>query len=363
MTRAAPETQGGTTTVSADSLELAGEGTVSVRVAQSLLHAVEQAGCSTQLLLRAAQLDPAELAHLDARISRSKVFQLCELAMEVTRDPALGLHWAEKLGETAFAPISHLLAHSGSLRQAFESLARFHPLLSDQMNHQVLEEHDKVTVLIPPLSSVSLTMQRFVAEVTAAGLFRVIRHISLRARPERVSFEYAAPAYHAEYTRVFEGAVLFEQPFTGIVLDRAIMDEPAPHKDADVLEALQALGERRLLDITHRTPYALRVREFLVRDGWRQQADMKATARALDLSVRSLRRRLTDEGRAYTDVADEAFAIVAKHLLRDKGRSIKEAAHEMGFSDTSTFHRAFKRWIGTTPTAYREALFEHEKPA
>jgi AraC-like DNA-binding protein len=204
-------------------------------------------------------------------------------------------------------------------------------------------------------------MQQFLAEVTAAGLFRVIRHLSLHARPALVSFEYAAPAHQAEYTRVFEGAVLFEQPFTGIVLDRAMMDAPAPHEDADMLEALEALGERRLLDITQRAPYSLRVRDFLVREGWRQQADMKEAARALGLSVRSLRRRLADEGKAYNDIADEAFAIVAKHLLRSKGRSIKEVAHEMGFAEASTFHRAFRRWTGTTPSVYREAPFENEQ--
>jgi AraC-like DNA-binding protein len=337
------------------------EGTVSMRVARSLLQSVEHAGCSVQPLLRAAQVDPRELEDPEARLPRAKIYRLCELAIEVTRDPALGLHWAERLGETAFVPISHLLAHSPSLRHGFEALQRFYPLLSDQLNFKVLEQHDKVTVHIPRLLGVSPPMQQFLAEVTTAGLFRVIRHLSVHVRPDCVRFDYVAPAHQAEYTRVFEGNVLFAQPFTGIVLDCAIMDAPAPHKDADVLEALEALGERRLLDITQRAPYALRVREFLVREGWCQQADMKVAARALNLSVRSLRRRLLAEGKAYNEIADEALAIVAKHLLRDKQRSIKEAAHEMGFSDTSTFHRAFKRWTGTTPSAYRDTQLGHEQ--
>lgn len=81
---------------------------------------------------------------------------------------------------------------------------------------------------------------------------------------------------------------------------------------------------------------------------------MQSVARALELSVRSLRRRLAAEGKAYDDVLHEALAIVAKHFLRDPSRTIREIAYEMGFSDPSTFHRAFKRWTGTTPNAFRE---------
>lgn len=88
------------------------------------------------------------------------------------------------------------------------------------------------------------------------------------------------------------------------------------------------------------------------------QADMKAVARALGLSVRSLRRRLAAEGASYGEVANAALATVAKHLLREKQHSIQETAFELGFSDASAFHRAFKRWTGTTPSAYRDSL-EH----
>jgi AraC-like DNA-binding protein len=360
MMQGAPLSKPDIPLAAADFVGLAGEGTVSVRVVRSLLEAVEQAGGRVQPLLRAAWVDPAELAVVDGRLARSKVYRLCELAAEATHDPAFGLHWAESLGETAFVPVSHLLAHAASLRQGLLALERFYPLLSDQMSYRVVEQHERVIIHVRTTAGESPRMQQLLAEMTVAGLFRVIRRLS-HARPALICFEYAAPPHLAEYMRVFEGAVLFEQPFTGIVLERAIMDAPAPHQDADVLEALEALGERRLLSIARRAPYALRVREFLVREGWRKQADMKLAAQALGLSVRSLRRRLADEGKAYNDVACEAFAIVAKQLLRNRRRCIKEAAHEMGFADASTFHRAFRRWTGTTPRAYREALLENEE--
>ena len=92
-----------------------------------------------------------------------------------------------------------------------------------------------------------------------------------------------------------------------------------------------------------------------------QRADMSTVARALGMSVRSLRRRLAEEGKSYNDLANEALAAVAKQLLRDKRRTIQETAYDLGFSDTSTFHRAFKRWTGMTPSTFREAERSDER--
>jgi AraC-like DNA-binding protein len=76
------------------------------------------------------------------------------------------------------------------------------------------------------------------------------------------------------------------------------------------------------------------------------------------MSVRSLRRQLEAEGKSFGDVHDEALANVAQRLLRDRRRTVQQVAFEMGFSDPSAFHRAFKRWTGTTPKAYRSSLLD-----
>ena len=132
------------------------------------------------------------------------------------------------------------------------------------------------------------------------------------------------------------------------------MDAASPHKDEDLHDALRSVAERRVLRLTDRTPYAQRIKDFLVRQASPQHSDMKTVASALGLSVRSLRRRLDAEGESYTAISNDACAIVAKRLLLERRCTIQEAAYALGFSDTTTFHRAFQRWTVMTPSAFRQ---------
>jgi AraC-like DNA-binding protein len=332
--------------------------TVSMLVVRGLVGAVERAGSERVELLRAAGLDPGQLEPGDGRLPLRDVYRICGAALDLTGDPALGLHWAERWTGTAFVPVSYLIAHSRSLRHAFESLSRYGTLLSDEPGYELLERGSSVTLRCSTPADEPLRVRRFIAEMVVASFFRILRARNAPGQPERVSFEYAAPAYGEEYARVFDGAARFEQPFTGLVFDRALLDSAQPNQDEGIHEAMRTLAERRVSRLAQQVPYALRVRELLIERGWPGRVDMQAVARALGLSVRSLRRRLASEGKAYAQLEHDAFTIVATRLLRDQRRTIQEAAYEMGFSDTSTFHRAFKRATGTTPSKYRQSQRE-----
>jgi AraC-like DNA-binding protein len=333
------------------------EASMSLLIVRGLVEAVEQVGVSRTELLRIAQLDPTDLDYEEACVPRSVVYRLCERAMELTGDPAFGLHWIEHLCAAAFNPVSHLVAHAANLRQGLESLHRFHRLLNDQPSFRLFEHDDKVTVECFNLGGASLGMQRVASEMLVFGIVRLIRSFCPQARVDDVSFAYPAPEYHGEYTRLLALVPLFGQLQTRIVFDRALMNASSLHKDEDVHEALRAIAERRILRLIEHAPFTLRVRDLLVEQG-PTHPDMDRIARALGLSKRSLRRRLVSEGSSYKAIVKEALAIVAKRYLREKRLTIQETAYEMGFADSSTFHRAFKRWTGNTPGSYQGLGFE-----
>src|SRR5262245_23390611 len=81
------------------------ETSISLLVVRGLVEAAEQVGVSRHELLRCAELDPADLDNQEISVPRSVVYLLCERALELTGDPAFGLHWCERLCGTAFNPV------------------------------------------------------------------------------------------------------------------------------------------------------------------------------------------------------------------------------------------------------------------
>jgi AraC-like DNA-binding protein len=324
-----------------------------MRVVRTLVDSVTRAGVPRLAFLEAARLDPSRLEALDTRVPRAKLYELAELAMEFTGDPAFGLHSIERLTHDALNPIAGLVAHAATLREALSSIQEFRRLLGDEPNFTLHVHDGRVIVHCNSFPDEPLHVRRFMAEVTVAGLFRTIQRFGADGQVDHVAFEYAAPDYRAEYARVFQGHARFDQPFTGLSFADQLMTAPAPVPDAELHEALRVYAKRRVMHLTDRMPYAARVHDLLVWQRPPRDLTMAHAARTLGTSERSLRRHLTAEGTTYPEVLSDALATIAKTCLLDERRTIAETAYELGFSDNTGFHRAFKRWTGLTPAEFR----------
>lgn len=327
------------------------EFTVPSRVLHELVGAAEQSGVSKEDFLRAARVEPTWLETPDRHMSQGEVMRIAELALELTRDPALGLHCGERSSEGTFDVLSHLLAHASTLRQAFETLFRFSELVAENFPLMLTEAGDEAELHHRDSDDQPLPVRRLVAEWAVVSLFRLVRHFDgARASGVRLAcFRHQAPDHHAEYARIFDGIARFDQPFTGLVLSRSLLDAPSPWRDEELCSTLSGLAVRRLQRRKHQRPYFLQVRDLLLQRRAPHLVGVPQAARELGISARSLHRRLSEEGRTYTELSHEASGHVAKRLLVDKQLTIKEVAYAMGFANASSFHRAFRRWTGMTP--------------
>jgi AraC-like DNA-binding protein len=171
---------------------------------------------------------------------------------------------------------------------------------------------------------------------------------------EHVSFRHVCRSDPARYAALFGCPVHFGAERNVIALSPAMLDLPNRLGDAAVSDFLTDHLEAEIgalkNDPSLRAELLRRLTPALS-NGMPQAADI---AQGMGMSERTLYRRLADEGLTFRDVLTEAQSSLARDLLRENRSSIAEIAYLTGFSEQSTFSRAFKRWNGRTPAQFRQ---------
>jgi AraC-like DNA-binding protein len=320
---------------------------------RALVEMVERAGVARHEFLVRAGVSGERLSDSSGRFEAEEFGSMQRLALDMTCDEALGIHLAEHASEAAFDLLGHLVSHAPTLRDAVHLSTQFGMLLFGD-THLVLEEQIGVARIRYDFRRISARSDRMQAEFTVAGLFRLIRIFAgPRARLGGAYFEHSAPSHRHEYRRVFEGAERFNQAFTGIEFQRELLGSRQLHQHPRLYALLRAEAHRTLETLTQGSGHAERLKRYLLARPPRRIPNMDVAARELGMSVRSLRRRLSEEGVSYRALVQQTLEEAAAHALRTPGCSVQEAAHASGFSDSTSFHRAFKQWTGVTPTQFR----------
>lgn len=322
------------------------ESTISSSLLRGVFHAAECAGVTREALMTVAGVASHELDGVSPHLSLERYERVCAAAMQLTGDEAFGLRWAQCSLRRGFGPLADSLALAVSLRQALHLLACFEQFFVDCASHALLESPDEAIVRIHPQPYRSVAVRRMMAELGMAWYFRLLRAMRPEATPHRLDFTHDAPYYATDYARVFGPGVRFGQPsnelaFAGEWLD--VPSSPSAHASADAPDD----GQNRHVGMPG--SYARRTFDLLIARA-PTRLSMPQAAEMLGVGERSLRRRLAEEGRTFRQIEFAVLAQIATRYLCDQQRSVKDTAREMGFTGSIAFHRAFKRWTGTSPS-------------
>ena len=326
---------------------------IAVSMVRALIEAVERAGVPRREFLKTVGLSEHQLSNGDERFTTLDFARFQHAALELTGDAALGLRFAEHGSQAAFAVVGNLVSIAPTLRDALELLSQFGCLLFGDSRDRI-EEFIDTARISHEFQRTSPVADRMHAEFAVAGLYRVVAAFAgPSARISGAFFEHAAPAHHHEYRRLFEGAERFNQSFTGLEFPRRLLDARQLHHDPRLYALLHAEARRSIDSVEHRPTHAERLKRYLSARPPCRIPNMVVAARDLGMSVRSLRRRLAEEGVSYRGLVQATLEAAAIQALQTPGRSVQEAAVATGFSDSTAFHRAFKQWTGVTPTEFK----------
>jgi AraC-like DNA-binding protein len=267
--------------------------------------------------------------------------------------PQLGLDISRKLQPSSLGLYGYLMDYSPTVGALFEQLVHYQPIFMRGMGYTKLVSGGQVelewTINRPACEGVRLDV-----EFTMSALVRLLRiKVGDAATPLRATFKHAASACMEDYHEAFGCECNFGQQQNSMLFAESMMQTPLAGADPQLLDILKVQADTLLQAWQQQTRFLERVRELIARTFDQPDGGVTLVAQQLNLSPRTLNRRLAKEGSSYQRLREEVVVHMAKRALSESQTPIALIAGELGFSESSAFIRAFRRAVGVTPRNYR----------
>lgn len=319
----------------------------------TVLRAAEREGLSGPALLRETGVTPEHLEPTDARLPQPAYMKLWELIERDVKDPFFGLHFSERMVEAGtFSAVGFAARSSSTYGEALERIVRYGRVLN-QVEIFALEVHGREACMLQNPRPGEAPWPRHKAESSMANY--VLRGRAWTGQPWvpfEVRFQHAAPADLSELHRVFACPLRFEQPRNEVRFDRAIL-ELRFHTAAPDLGQYLAQRAEALAATVPEEDLLAGVRSALRAALPSGTPSLARIAKQLGLSERSLQRRLAESETSFAALVDEVRRELALRIVDDRRVNLEDIGFLLGFADSRGFRRAFERWTGQSPRAWR----------
>ena len=324
---------------------------VSPFLLQTLGQVVAQKGANAERLCRGLGFTLADLDDPALRISYRQAVAMIQRALKVLPGQGLGLCVGNQNVLGTLGLLGHVISLCKTLRDAF-AVGERHQHTSGGIATSSIQEGAQLVMVDVECLLPFAEVQVFAAEEFFASLMIYGRTlVGSEFKPLRMEFMHAPPAYAAEYQRLFGDDVRFGCLHNRMVLEAQWLDVPLPNHHALALRQALGLLELESAQLHRKMDLIQAVERAISRD--LQGSQLEKVASDLNMSGRTLRRRLTEHGLTFEALLEQVRRARCMGLLGNPGLSIERITQEVGYSDVRSFRRAFKRWTGLSPSAFR----------
>ena len=337
-----------------------GGGSVSAMGALMVLHAAERAGADRARILERVGLSPDRLKDPESHIPLATHHELWEVAAEACGDRAISIAVAEDSDPSKFSVLGYACMTAANVGEALDRLTRFLSLFLQGETITLELPSDEARLVLHQTAPRRLG-RALSGESTMAKIVCTVRVLIGADKggadwtPAQVSFTHPAPEDLAPFERLFGCEVRFGAPRTELVIPRPMLDIPLAKADPSLSSFFERHAEEMLRRMGARADATARVRRAISEALHGGDVSETYVSRRLGWSERTLRRRLGEEGTTFRQVLDDVRRELAQGWLVQSEMAIGEVAFLLGFSESSNFHRAFKRWTGQTPDEFRRS--------
>jgi len=178
-----------------------------------------------------------------------------------------------------------------------------------------------------------------------------------------IDLRCAEPPFCDDYRVMFSENLCFERPRTRMIIAADCLELPLKRSEEELQRFLAGAPDNILVKYRDPASLARRIRDQLRRMDPAGLPDAEAVAGGLCISLSTLRRRLVEEGQTYQGLKDSVRREQAIAWLSDPAVGLGEIAERLGFADSSSFYKAFRKWFGCNPGHYRSLVLGRQAPA
>jgi AraC-like DNA-binding protein len=302
-------------------------------------------------LLAGSGVTEASLSDPATRLPLLTFERLIERARTLTGEPGLGFHLGLSMRISAHGHLGFAAMTATTLREALEVAARFAPTRSTAIDLRFEIDGDHAFVVIEEKGAFGSARDVIITSLVV-GIWQIGNALTGQSLRGGVDLAFPEPSYFARFASLAPGPVRFDQPRHQLVFDKKILELPLVLSDPAAQRLAREQCERELEAIGPRGAVVASVRANLPREDGGFYP-LPRIAKKMHMSVRTLKRKLEADGTTFSELLEEQRRGKAVLLLRRDDLAIEEIADRLGYSDAANFTRAFRRWTGTTPKAFR----------
>lgn len=333
--------------------------TIAILQVSQILQGLRARGGDVPGLLRRAGIAPALLDSPLSRVTQAQYAALIKLLSRSLRDELWGL-CSQPVPLGHFAQLCRLLVHAATLGEALrDGLLYYHRVLPDFVPRLVVQGGQAEVRLVGqgrrgPEGGYADRTFCFFCYGLASWL------VARRIPVTEVMYRAIDQGCSSDAGRLFQAPVVYDHPWVGFRFEARWLELPVVQTPQSAQDFLRQAPASLLIRYRDQSSLSERIRRLLRRHLSAELPSLEFVADYLALTPQTLRRRLRDEGQGYQAIKDELRRDVAIEYLGRPELTLLDIANRLGFSEASTFHRAFKGWTGLAPGVYRQTRLRAE---
>jgi AraC-like DNA-binding protein len=325
--------------------------TVSQSSVKALVSYLTQQGFDRSVITEHTGLDLEQIDDPEGRIDFGQYQALWQFAIDMTETPELGLKLGTRHNFSEMGIVTHVVINCENLRQGLEEYARLYSVINDSVSVSLVETdaHGELSFIYAPDHYCIPDIER----TFLLAFYRARIWLGKSLPLASVHFQHRAPAYENQYRRLFGCPVHFNDSVCKLVFSRDYF-ELKPRQTNPYLRQAALSYANNLLGKFNYQSLADKVKALLYRELPNAEPNVDSIANRLNMSRQTLYRKLKLEANSFQQLVEHVRFDKARQMLQQSALSTSEIALQLGFSELSAFSRAFKRWSGMSPKAFRD---------